>query len=341
MRSGHRSGHCRFVALCSTLLALVFLWLPSWRGCTSIQTVALATAGVVPRPWLVASWNQHRKSSYLQKDCPWITKLQNLGNSRDIINAAIENAHVEYSPLEIQQWAEGYEVVAVQEMDPLFRAALGERLSAQLLHGDNDRDGRGIEVESTSALLLHPDSGIRPLRTEQALLQFSTRPRVTVQRDHTVVLVERPFDGRRMVFCSVHLHPPQMIERARTGYLKYLAPLRTAIERAAAGGDSAVERDSGSTLGGLGGVGCFLVGDFNVSPEEFRSRTQHCDFWNKFNVCVPDGGETASPTNPCGTGVSLLLLVAGGVGAPLAPQASEHSSAMRMASRPLPTAASN
>jgi len=171
-----------------------------------------------------------------------------------------------------------------------------------------------------------------------------------VKRDHLVVLVERPSDGRRAVFCSVHLHPPQQIERARAKYLDYLTPLRTAIEKAAAGGDSAVEHDSGSNPGSLGSIDCFLVGDFNVSPEEFRSRTQHCDFWsnaaairwqaaacsnnkqqqpagiqeravsskysvvgilkkkklqserNQFSVCVPDGGETASSTNPCATG---------------------------------------
>lgn len=319
MRSWHRNIHYRFIAFGFTWLVFDLLPLPSRRGCISIQKAALATAGTIPRPWVVASWNQHRKSSYLQKDCPWIGRLRNLGNSRESTNAAIENVLLEYSPLEIQQWAEAYDVIAVQEMDPPFRAALGDRLAAQLLHGDNDRDGRGVEVESTSALLLHPDSGIKPLCIERAMLQFSTRPRVRVRRDHTVVLVERACDGRRAVFCSVHLHPPQMIERARVNYLHYLTPLRTAIENAANEGDSAAERDWGSDPGGLGSMDCFLVGDFNVAPEEFHARTRHCDFWNKFSVCVPDGGETASSSNPCVTGDFAVVAGSGWHGRSLGP----------------------
>mmetsp|Transcript_103073 Transcript_103073/g.204639 ORF Transcript_103073/g.204639 Transcript_103073/m.204639 type:complete len:425 (-) Transcript_103073:29-1303(-) len=318
MQSGCRTAHCRFVAFCSTWLALLLLRLPLRKGRDSIHKLALATTSVVPRPWLVASWNQHRKSSYLQKDCPWIRKLENLGNSKGSIIAAIENSRVEYSPLEIQEWADGYDITAVQEMDPLFRAALGERLGAQLVHGANDWDGRGIEVESTSALLLHPDSGIKPLHVEQALLQFKTRPRVTVKRDHTVVLVERLSDGRRAVFCSLHLHPPQMIDRAGVKYLHYLKPLRTAIEKIAAS-DLAARSKSESSLGGLGNMDCFLVGDFNLFPEEFRSRTQSSGFWKQFNVCVPDGGNTASSTNPCVVGDFAVVAGSGWHGRSLGP----------------------
>ena len=41
---------------------------------------------------------------------------------------AVADLKVRYSPSELQRWVSGYDVVAVQEADPLFREALGDML---------------------------------------------------------------------------------------------------------------------------------------------------------------------------------------------------------------------
>jgi len=292
----------------ATVLALIVLALSTpgrgirgadghWRF-ASLSALAFSEH---PAPWVIASWNQHRKSSYLQKDCSWISRLQALGNARAAVNEAIEAIDVEYSPLEIQEWAGDYDLVAIQEADPLFCAALGPDLSRDLIQGSPDRDGRGVRVDSATALLLKQGRGIRAVQSEHAQLTIPMRRGCLATRDHVAVLVERESDGQVAVFCSVHLHPPGQVERAGLEYLDYLLPLRAAIGTAA----------EVSELGSRFHAPCFLVGDFNVDPEEFKARTQEDPFWSAFDVCIPDGGHTAHVSNPCASGD--FAIVAGGV----------------------------
>ncbi|CAE8606038.1 unnamed protein product [Polarella glacialis] len=252
-----------------------------------------------PRPWAVAAWNQHRKSSYLQKDCVWIGRLGAMGHGKHEINEAVQSLSVEYSPAEIQRWVSDYDAVAVQEADPLFCNALGDELQGQLIRGANDRDGRGVEVESVASLLLPPNAGLRSVKQQGALLRFRPRAGVTVSRELQAVLVERPEDGQRLVICSVHFHMPESLERARLKYVEYLRPLQKAVEAVAGLSKSKELRTS-----------CLLLGDFNVDPEDFRRRTQADAFWRQFQPMVPEGGNTAHGSNPCARGD--FALVAGG-----------------------------
>lgn len=210
--------------------------------------------------------------------------LKQIGGARPKIIKAVQEVRAEYSPLEIRSWVDGYDVVAIQEADPAFREALGAHLGPKLVRGDDDRDGRGIQVESCSALLIHPDSGIRVLSQERALLQFPARRRGRVSREMVVALVERESDGQRLVLCSVHIHPPQQVENAGADYIKYLRPLGQALQAAAGVGPDQVP--------------CLVLGDLNVSPEEFAQRTAGDDFWRQLQASVPEGGNTAYPSNP-------------------------------------------
>lgn len=266
----------------------------------TMSTAVLGALRSPPAPWLVASWNQHRKSSYLQKDCSWISRLLALGHSKAAINGVVSETRVEYSPLEVQQWVGGYDVIALQEVDPLLHSALGPSLAGELIHGHPDRDGRGIVVNSTAALLLHPGRGLKAIRSERTTLQLRSRVGgKLVSRDHMAVLVERVTDGQRAVFCSVHLHPPSQIESCGKKYLRYLEPLQNAISR------------SGAATGTEVQLPCFLVGDFNVAPAEFLARTDGDPFWRQFEVCTAEGGDTAHCTNPAASGDFALSL--GGV----------------------------
>eukprot|EP00931_Biecheleriopsis_adriatica_P119828 TRINITY_DN95014_c0_g1_i1.p1 TRINITY_DN95014_c0_g1~~TRINITY_DN95014_c0_g1_i1.p1 ORF type:complete len:425 (+),score=94.51 TRINITY_DN95014_c0_g1_i1:55-1329(+) len=291
----HR-GCWQVTALCSVAL----LTGSSCRVVASVRAPVRATEVRALRPWSIAAWNQHRKSSYLQKDCVWMRKLLSQGHAKAQIISILEGILVSYSPAEIQRWASNYDVLAVQEADPLFRAALGDDLGGRLIHGSNDLDGRGIEVESTSGLLLPPHKGVRCLRQEGASLVLRPRRSVKVAREHLAVLVERPEDGQQLVLCSVHLHVPSMVERARVTYLNYLKPLRAAVE-AVAGVDSQTGQLS---------TPCMLLGDFNIDPDDFKKRTQADPFWNQFELAVPDGGDTAHHSNPCRRGD--FALTAGG-----------------------------
>mmetsp|Transcript_85093 Transcript_85093/g.264375 ORF Transcript_85093/g.264375 Transcript_85093/m.264375 type:complete len:322 (+) Transcript_85093:34-999(+) len=177
----------------------------------------------------------------------------------------------------------------MQEVDPPLRAALGPDLAEGLIQGRPDRDGRGVKVDSATALLLRPGGGLRSVEREHALLKVPTRRgSPPAGRDHVAVLVGRERDGQAAVFCSVHLHPPGQIERGGMSYWDYLEPLRRAIERVAA------VPETGSGLA----APCFLVGDFNVAPEEFISLTRSHPFWGCFAACAPEGGDTAHETNP-------------------------------------------
>lgn len=218
-------------------------------------------------------------------------QLHRLGHGKPEICKAVEAIELAYSASEIQAWASDYEAVAVQEVDPLFRTALGAELEGQLICGSNDFDGRGIEVESSTGLLLSAQHGLRAVCSETAWLRLPLRRGMEASREHVVVLAERPEDGQQLVLCSVHLHVPAMLDAHRQSYLKYLQPLRAAIEAVA-----------GLTPSGALNRGCLLLGDFNIHPDDFRRRTESDPFWNQFQLAVPEGGETAHRSNPCACG---------------------------------------
>eukprot|EP00425_Heterocapsa_triquetra_P020471 CAMPEP_0195135956 /NCGR_PEP_ID=MMETSP0448-20130528/153378_1 /TAXON_ID=66468 /ORGANISM="Heterocapsa triquestra, Strain CCMP 448" /LENGTH=117 /DNA_ID=CAMNT_0040174121 /DNA_START=36 /DNA_END=385 /DNA_ORIENTATION=+ len=117
-----------------------------------------------------------------------------MGHPRDEIMRAITDLTVTYSPLELRQWAQRYDVIAVQEVDPPFLEALGEPMRSSILRGDNDRDARGVVVDSFAGLVLHPDRGTRVVRDKHAKLSFRSRSGRPVTRDMVAALLERP-DG--------------------------------------------------------------------------------------------------------------------------------------------------
>jgi len=225
----------------------------------------------------------------MQQNCPWIAQLLQAGHSKNDISRAIDALPVQYSPIELQEWAGNYDIVAVQEADMSFRTSVGDAISSSAIFGQNDVDARGIEVEAYTALAF-PRGGVKTLRQERTKLVVGRRRGVPAARDHVAVLVERESDGQQVVFCSVHLHPSSMIRQGTTSYLQYLRPLQRAIERAAL-----IPGSEGSQ--GLQ-VPCFLVGDFNDDPDGFRSRTGADPFWSQFELAVPEGGDTAHSSNP-------------------------------------------
>ena len=187
-------------------------------------------------------------------------------HKQDIVDA-IGDLKVRYSPGELQRWASGYDIIAIQEADPLFCEALGT-LSLRMLRGQNDLDGRGVQVESCSALILR---NAECVCQQSAVLSFKPfGRRVTVSREHFVVRVERPNDGEQLVICSVHLHVPSMISRSRITLADYLQPLRDALESVAGkGGDGRLE------------VPCLLLGDFNMDPSMFNQLAHDDPFWKQ------------------------------------------------------------
>lgn len=247
------------------------------RGLAALALLDVAA----PKPWKVGSWNQHRKSSYFQKDCIWIPKLLD-GNAKSAVFDAISKSEVTYSPMEIQLWAKSCDLVGVQEADPLFTDALGPDLREFVVQGDNDRDGRGMIVESASAALLPPD--IRELRREVATVGFLISRGKRVCRNFVVILLERKSDGQQLVFSSIHLHPPSQMS---SSYFEYLEPLKQAITTL-----------STPNLDGKLSIPVLLVGDFNVEPEEFVSMTDDDEVWQQLRPVPVEGGCTAHCTNP-------------------------------------------
>lgn len=128
------------------------------------------------------------------------------------------------------------------------------------MRGRNDRDGRGIEVESCALLVLCRAVCVR---RETAQLSFRVR-HSHVSREHTVALL-RHEDGRELVACSLHLHPPGQV---RKSYLEYLRPLREALEALAGVKKGLLQKE------------CLLLGDFNVDPEQFRELS-NSEFWRQ------------------------------------------------------------
>lgn len=265
----------------------------------------LGATAAASLPISVAAWNQHRKSSYLQKDCIWNTKLQGpAGFDRFSAQAAVEALEVTYSPREVQRWAEDYDAVAIQELDPLLSAALGDELRGRVVRGGDDVDARGTRVASASALLFPPSGGLRELRRASAVLQLRNFKGMTVSRDLLVVLAERPADGSKLILCSVHFHPSSMIEErgGRGAYLAYLEPLKRAIKAVS---EAAASPDNEEIR-----LPTFLLGDFNVHPAGFKDRTASDAFWAQFEPVVAEGGDTAHRSNP--SPVGDFALAAGG-----------------------------
>ena len=121
----------------------------------------------------------------------------------------------------------------------------------------------------------------RCVRSENAVLQFAMRMR-TVSRDHSIALVEDG-KGQRLVVCSLHLHPPEMIRNNRgPRYKQYLELLQQAVESLAGVED------------GLLQTPCLLLGDFNVSPENFQQLTSTVDFWRQLLVMLWAGRDILS-----------------------------------------------
>lgn len=239
----------------------------------------------------VGSWNQHRKSSYVQKDTPWTAAMIELGysQSNDVDPAIEEVINLQYSPSEIRSWISEHDVTAIQEIDPLFSAVLTKELKEGLIKGKNDFDARGVEVDSTSALLLSPKAGLTVMKQQSATLKVTSRGK-EASRDHVVALVEHD-DGASIVLCSAHLHPPNMVESSGSKYTEYLKPLRDAVVSVA-----------GMDAAGHLKVPCLIIGDFNIEPEDFKKRTSSDRFWNLFRAEVPEGGATAHSSNPCSRG---------------------------------------
>mmetsp|Transcript_7323 Transcript_7323/g.26616 ORF Transcript_7323/g.26616 Transcript_7323/m.26616 type:complete len:502 (-) Transcript_7323:219-1724(-) len=274
------------------------------QACADLAFAARAVGKCKSEPWKVAAWNQHRKSSYLQKDCVWISKLVDAGYIRNDINTAIEEVGVEYSPKEMQDWVNSYDVALVQEFDPLLRDALGEKLCRNLICGANDFDGRGIEVESSTGMLLNPESGLESIGVEHAKLAFRTTNfrgvSIRVSRELVVVRVRRASDGQEAVFCSLHLHPPGQVEASGGSYLRYLEPLERAV--LAAAGATPPGAEAGEEAEVCFPVPCFLAGDFNMDPVDFRERTCESAFWRAFELREPGGEKTAHRSNPATRG---------------------------------------
>ena len=89
--------------------------------------------------------------------------------------------------------------------------------------------------------------------------------------------------GQRLVVCSLHLHPPEMIRKnAGPSYEQYLKPLQQAVESLAG-----VEDDLLQTP-------CLLLGDFNISPEHFQQLTSAVDFWRQLLVMLWAGSDILS-----------------------------------------------
>ena len=139
--------------------------------------------------------------------------------------------------------------------------ALGE-MGQGMVCGSNDFDGRGVEVESCSALILR---NARCLHKESALLSFRSFRGATVSREHLVAHLEHS-TGEQLVVCSVHLHVPAMI-RKRLNYADYLLPLRHALENVA--GQQTLE------------IPCLLLGDFNLDPADFHQLSIDDAFWKQ------------------------------------------------------------
>eukprot|EP00747_Dinoflagellata_sp_TGD_P171291 gnl/TRDRNA2_/TRDRNA2_205031_c0_seq1.p1 gnl/TRDRNA2_/TRDRNA2_205031_c0~~gnl/TRDRNA2_/TRDRNA2_205031_c0_seq1.p1 ORF type:complete len:479 (-),score=67.37 gnl/TRDRNA2_/TRDRNA2_205031_c0_seq1:5-1441(-) len=249
--------------------------------------------------WYLGCWNQHRIGSYLQQNCPWVTRLRAQGASRSEVDGALRALRVEYAASEVVCWTSACDVVALQEVDGHLRHALSAEASGcELVESRNHVDGRGVEVDCTNAVLLGP--GVTVARREAAELRVALPGRRgPAARDHVALLLNHACRRRPLIVCSVHLHPPAMVEAGGSTYLEYLEPLQQALRSLLAPG---VE-DAAPC--------CALVGDFNLPPSEFASRTAVDPFWAAFSATSSSSGRTAHASNPCEDGDYGLFFSAG------------------------------
>lgn len=281
-----------------------------WRACGVVSHEPSQTSSE-GWPWRLGAWNQHRVGSYAQQNCPWVAPLKALGaKPSDMEQLVVQSVHVAYDEPEVHDWVGTCDAVALQEVDAALRQVLSKAPGGgQLLESERHVDGRGVEVDSTVAVFVRAEGGLRVLRREHAELSL-TLPRraspVRIARDHVAALLEQS-DGRLLLLCSVHLHPPDAAAQARVDYLIYIAPLKDMLLRILDGVQSRP-------------VTCAVVGDFNVSASGFAVLTSGDPFWDAFvPVTCPDGA-TAHHSNPSETGDFGFFCVFDPAAPPLRPE---------------------
>lgn len=222
--------------------------------------------------WRLGCWNQHRVGSYAQRDCPWVSRLQGKGYCR---RNELSKLDVKYDGDELRLWATSFDAVALQEVDDPLRQVLSG--SGDLRQSYSHVDGRGVGVDCTNGVLVHPRLTV--LGEAHAELRLALKNGKHAVRDHVALLLE---GEEPLVLCSVHFHPPASIG----DYLAYIHPLKEAVV-------SLLSQSPTATVA--------LIGDFNVSPAGFAELTAQDAFWNSCRtLCC--GGATAYRSNPCEIG---------------------------------------
>jgi len=236
--------------------------------------------------WPLGCWNQHRVGSYVQRNCPWVMRLREQGASAREVSKALANLRVGYASAEVRGWMQSCNVVGLQEVDePLREVIRSEPPVGELIETARHLDGRGVEVDCTNATLIAGSVEVR----QRAFARLQVKlPRIVgwAAREHVAVLLEVENDWQDpLVFCSVHLHPPDMLG---PGYIAYLEPLKQAL-------NTLLSESSAPAA-------CALVGDFNTSPSEFFALTSDEPFWAQFSSVECKDGATAHASNPCPKG---------------------------------------
>lgn len=243
--------------------------------------------------WHIGSWNQHRVGSYAQRNCPWIAPLRNLGASKDETGELLKSLPLDYDVSELHSWLGACDAVAVQEVDNAFREVMRSAPTAgTLTESARHVDGRGMEVDCTVAVLARDGVDVIGVERGEIVLPISGGRRGYARRSHAAVLLRKAHSkaggGLPVVLVSLHLHPPRMVDESGIAYLEYIAPLKEALQRLLAATSSSVE--------------LALVGDFNTTPEDFRTRTSGDRFWSRLTPAVCSDGATAHQSNPCRIG---------------------------------------
>mmetsp|Transcript_8131 Transcript_8131/g.20345 ORF Transcript_8131/g.20345 Transcript_8131/m.20345 type:complete len:502 (-) Transcript_8131:105-1610(-) len=270
----------------------------AWRACqhrpwcshvTRANAAATAIGGV-----RVGCWNQHRVGSYLQQNCPWVSRLRALGASRAEVQELISTIRVEYEAPSVHAWLDACDVAALQEVDDALRQVLLDVPGGGvLLESGPHVDGRGQQVDCTVAIFLPTRAGFHVVREARAELRVRLPGgRGEAVRDHVAALLRRvPVGGgvgdseELLALCPVHLHPPASIRDGGAQYLSYLEPLKRLLS------DLVPES-----------VPCAVVGDFNTTPANFLERVAEDPFWASFSVLTCPEGITAHRSNPSEVG---------------------------------------
>lgn len=318
MRKGTRSLRCNVAIRRLPTVQETFPWRGiSVRPCSAAplrcSSTSVQGADRLEPAFRVGSWNQHRVGSFLQRDCPWVSRLKAQGAARGELEQLLSSLRVEYAITGLHAWLAKCDLVAVQELDVALRCVLRAMPSrtacdgaesVKLFESAAHIDGRGSVVDSTVGLLLLPGSGLRVLREEHAELRTPLASgRGYAVRDHVGLLLHRcepassgrslQSPGSLLAACSVHLHAPP--GTSAESYLAYLAPLKDMMLRLHAADNS-------------GAAGLVMVGDFNVRPARFQELTAGDAFWESMVPITPGniGEPTAHPSNPCSTGDFML-----------------------------------